>query len=103
MDIAIDPSGVPTMHGADELTSLRLTGTAPSSPEARSTLAGWGIEVLDDGTHGHIEPTTFARLAGASAARPEWQAGLRAMLDFATGKGWTDDAGRVRAHAEWDA
>ena len=97
MDIVIDPTGVPTMQAADDFTSLRLTGTAPSSPEARATLAGWGIELTADGTHGHIAHPVFASLAGAPAAdRPAWQQGLRGMLDFAAnGQGL---GGRRRAH-----
>lgn len=101
MDIAVDPAGVPTMHGADDFTSLRLTGTRPSSSEALATLAGWGIELTPDGDHGHIAPGSFARLAGPSADRPDWQQGLDGMLTYATSKGWIDESGRVRAHADW--
>jgi hypothetical protein len=103
MDIVVDPAGVPTMRDADDFTSLRLTGTAPTAPESRDALAGWGIELTPDATHGHIAPAAFARLAGDAADQPDWQRGLAGMLAYATSKGWADDAGRIRAHAEWVA
>lgn len=101
MDICVDPTGAPTLEGADDFTSLRLTGTRPTTDDARAALAACGIELTDDLTHGHIEPTAFSRLAGGAGERPDWQAGLQGMLAYATGKGWTDEAGRIRAHAAW--
>jgi hypothetical protein len=101
MDVHIDPDGAPRLVDAETLTSLRLTGTAPSL-DARAALASAGIVITDDGGHGFIEPATFSRLAGALAADPAWQQGLATMVAFATDKGWTDEAGRIRAHAEWD-
>lgn len=103
MDVSVDPSGMPTLEGVDDFTSLRLTGTAPATGAARATLAAAGIDLTDDLTHGHIEPATFSRLAGAAADRPDWQTGLRGMLAYAAGKGWTDETGRIRAHAEWSS
>ena len=101
MDVHIDPNGAPRLVGAEALTSLRLTGTAPS-PAARAALASAGIVMTDDNGHGYIEPATFARLAGPLAVDPTWQQGFAKMVAFATDKGWTDGAGRIRAHAEWD-
>lgn len=101
MDICVDHAGVPTLEGADDFTSLRLTGTCPATRDARVALAASGIELTDDLTHGHVEPATFARLAGDAADRPDWQAALHGMLAEATRRGWTDERGRIRAHAEW--
>jgi len=101
MDVRVDASGLPALEHAADFTALRLTGTAPASLEARATLAAAGIELSDDLTHGHIEPAAFPRLAGSLAHGAEWQQGLEAMLAYATRKGWTDETGRVRAHAEW--
>ena len=101
MDVHIDPTGMPRLVDAEALTSLRLTGTAPS-PDARAALAAAGIVITDDAGHGYVEPATFSRLAGPVAADPEWQAGFAKMVAYAADKGWTDGAGRIRAHAEWD-
>ena len=101
MDVHVDPAGTPRLVDPEVLTSLRLTGTSPS-PEARAALASVGIVITADGGHGFIESTTFERLAGAPTDDPAWRAGLARMLAFAADKGWTDDAGRVRAHAEWE-
>jgi hypothetical protein len=101
MDVRIDPTGTPALDGADDFTSLRLIGTRPSSAAARSTLGASGIELTDDDGHGYIEPAAIARLAGAAADGPGWQEGFQRMVDYAVGKGWSDDAGRLRAHAEW--
>ena len=39
---------------------------------------------------------------GEVTRSPEWQRQWRAMVEFAAGRGWTDGAGRVRAHVEPD-
>lgn len=101
MDVRVGPSGEPVLDEPDDFRSLRLTGTRPSSDAARAALSSAGIELDEDGGHGHIEPTAFTRLAGSAGERPDWQDGLAAMLAYAVDHGWTDDAGRVRAHAEW--
>lgn len=101
MDVRIDPTGAAALDGVDDFTALRLTGTRPSSAAARSTLGASGIELTDDGSHGYIEPAAITRLAGTAADGPEWQDGFRRMLAYASEKGWADETGRIRAHAEW--
>ena len=76
MDVHIDPNGAPRLVDAEALTSLRLTGTAPS-PDARAALASAGIVITDDDGHGYVEPATFARLAGPTRRRPDVASGVR--------------------------
>ncbi len=84
MEICIDPNGAPSLGEADNFTLLRLVCTSPASAEVRAVLAGWGIELTSDGSHGYIDAATIPRLAGATADRAEWQEGYQRMVAYAT-------------------
>jgi hypothetical protein len=51
-------------------------------------------------THAWITREALVQLAGDYVGRDGWQDKLDAMIGFAAGQGWTDSAGRVRAHVE---
>ena len=83
MIIKIDTSVVPPRVALDEADDFRALEV-----------------VVEIGGHAWVAPETLARLAGDAAVDPDWQARFDAMLAFASGKGWTDAAGHVRAHVE---
>ena len=54
-----------------------------------------------DGEDAWITVDALRRLA-AGRVGPAWDADLAAMLDYARGEGWVDDATHaIRAHVEW--
>lgn len=55
---------------------------------------------LDRTDHAFLEPEAILDLAGGLASDPTWREGFAAMLAYAASKGWTDDAGAIRAHIE---
>lgn len=52
--------------------------------------------------HTFVEPEILAELSGRGEDA-EWRAQLGNMLAYATSKGWSDGAGRARAHLEFVA
>ena len=57
--------------------------------------------VVVTATHSWVNPADLSALAGR-AGDDEWQRKLAAMIGYAESKGWTDEAGRIRAHVELD-
>ena len=49
-------------------------------------------------THTWVPPSTLSELH--PEADDAWREELEGMIAFAAQRGWTDDAGRVRAHVE---
>lgn len=62
-----------------------------------AALRAGGVGWAED-EHAWIEPAALRELAGPDRDA-EWEAGLEAMLVYASGQGWTRD-GAVRAHVE---
>jgi hypothetical protein len=98
--IAIDPHGSPTLHEAADLKRLAITGPRPDAA-AVARLAEAGVALTDDRAHGFVAPATVVHWASAGSLPEGWQVDFDAMVAYATSKGWTDDAGRLRAHTEW--
>jgi hypothetical protein len=81
---------------------LRLsTGEVPPTLELEEPqeLNSLGV-VVEITSHAWIARSELIRLAGDNAHDAEWLEKLDAMLGFAAKRGWTDAAGRVRAHVE---
>jgi hypothetical protein len=68
---------------------------------ARSEEAGaWPDAVARYEEHAWVRIDAVRELAG-SAAGPDWDAGLGAMIDFARSRDWVDDElGAIRGHVE---
>lgn len=52
--------------------------------------------------HVWLSPSVLRYLSG-HAGDPQWEQGFAAMLDFAQRKGWTNEAGEVRAHLSFQS
>jgi hypothetical protein len=94
VELRLLPSGEVRLEGADEFR--RFAVRVPRGVDARtSPLAAL---VTLDGAHAWVPPETVRALHPAADAA--WQQGFDAMVAYASGKGWTDGAGRIRAHIE---
>ena len=82
---------------AEDLSSFAVVLEDDEEPGADALAAGG---VLGFGDHAWVRTDALRRLAGPLAT-PEWEQGLRAMLDYARTRGWVDDEqGAVRGHVE---
>ena len=54
--------------------------------------------VVNTAAHVWIAPESVASLI--PGATDEWRKAFEGMVAYAASQGWTDDAGRVRAHVE---
>ena len=77
-----------------------LTVLVEPEAEAHAAAALEALGRRDGAKHVWIAPGTLERLAGELGSEPEWRQSLSAMLAFATGHGWVDEGGAVRAHVE---
>jgi len=83
MYIQLDLTSVPpvvTLHEADDFTAFKVVADLPD--------------------HAWVGREALTQLAGPKADDPEWREGLDKMLAYADSKGWTNDAGAIRAHVE---
>ncbi|WP_236581795.1 SDR family NAD(P)-dependent oxidoreductase [Hydrogenophaga sp. BPS33] len=54
----------------------------------------------DGADHVRLTPSVL-RFLSSEAGNAEWDAQFDAMIQYAAGKGWLDEQGRVRAHTTW--
>lgn len=96
MYINVDPSGSATLADADNFRAFSVvTASDSASADALSDLGS-----LDpDGEHVWLDGEAVKRLAGPEVA-DTWHTEFDNMVQYAQSKGWTDDAGRIRAHIE---
>jgi hypothetical protein len=94
MIIQIDPAGIVTLLDVDNLRhfSIRMAQT----DAATASLA----ELARTDGPGHAWIAQDRILALVPQARPDWLSQFAAMTSYATGKGWTDATGAIRAHIE---
>lgn len=84
----VDPSDVTAFHvvaedGLDVAARVREAGIGELSPD------------------GHVfVPVDAIRRYAEGRVGAGWEQDLAGMVAYATRKGWTDEAGRVRAHVE---
>lgn len=101
MIIEVQSNGTVTLTEVADLKRFAITGGRPD-PAVAETLAAAGLELTADMGHGFVAPHTVkAWAAGVSDVPEGWLADFDAMVAYATSKGWTDEAGRLRAHTEW--
>ena len=93
MRIILSPTTEPTLAEPDDFKAFSVTA-APGAALDRLGRA-------DGDTHVFVDPAVLRALPGARPDDAEWSASLDAMLAYAASKGWTDDAGHVRAHVAW--
>ncbi len=91
--VEVNASGV-ALEDVDNFRAFAVVVTG--EPDLVDKLDGLGAV---DGDHAFLDPEAVKRLAGDRAAG-DWGANFDNMIEFARGKGWVDEAGRVRAHIE---
>ena len=95
MKIMLPAAAPPALHDPDDFKSF--------SVEAEPGAALSTLGRADDTTHVFISPTTLQALPGGRPDDAEWTASLAAMIAYAQSKGWTDGAGAIRAHVDWQS
>jgi hypothetical protein len=91
-----DPTAAPVLVDPASFTGFHVEAPGATESEVAAALTGLG-EVVDG--HAFLTPDAIRTLAG-TAADEEWEQGFAAMVAYATGKGWIDERGRIRAHLE---
>jgi hypothetical protein len=97
MYILLHADAQPTLEAAEDFKAFEialpvaLAGAAPLS----QLLAPAGRVHDGDVSHGWIDPVW---LHSAGPSTQAWQEALRAMINYASAKGWVDAAGYIRAH-----
>jgi hypothetical protein len=99
MYIWIDCDGAgPELREPDVFTELKLVVAGAADLEAAGREAA-RVGRTDDG-HVFVEPALLRRLAAERAGDVGWSEQFEGMVEYASAKGWIDDAGNVRAHIE---
>lgn len=94
MEICLLPSGAVLLEQPDDFRHFAVRVPAGVDASASALAALMAI----DGQHAWVPPETVRTLHfDADAA---WQQELDAMVAYAASKGWTDAAGRIRAHIQ---
>lgn len=90
-----------TVSDPDDCTRLHVH-TLLTQPEATAALREAELGVLgDDGSHAFLDLSALRARALGAARSADWDGRWRAMVDYATSKGWvTADGAFVRAHVE---
>jgi hypothetical protein len=97
MIVRLSPDAPPALDDVDRLDRLHAECPGPLASMATGPLC----RADEDGEHVWLD-IAAARAAGAAASADQgFGDRFDAMIEFATSKGWTDDAGtHVRAHIE---
>lgn len=72
----------------------------PVAVEDPGDLKSLSVRIESGATHMWLKPEDIVALVGDLAQNPEWNEAFAGMITYATSKGWTNDAGEVRAHIE---
>jgi hypothetical protein len=104
VDLAETPPIVALLDAEDTRSfSVLARGARTADPSLlREPLSRVGRLDGGDHTHAYIEVAALAALAGARAQDPQWLEAFEEMVRYASGHGWVDDAGALRAHVEWE-
>lgn len=97
MIVVVSIDGV-DLEEPDDCTAFKLVGRDVASDEVAGALSGIGLLETE---HAWIEPEVVRTLAEGRVG-DDWDDRFDAMVAFATGKGWVDTEGRIRAHVEWE-
>lgn len=89
-------AGRVVLEAASDFTALSVL------LDSRGDLGRGPWEVVGDGSHVLIDPTSLIALAG-TAADETWRTAFSSMLEYATSRGWVDSRGRIRVHVEGDS
>lgn len=86
------------LDGVDEFGGFHVEAAQGlSATQVADALGEHGSEAPDD----HVWIRIASLRDWAPSDDDAWQRGFEAMVDYATSKGWTDDAGtHLRAHIE---
>lgn len=75
-------------------------GAATSRDRFEHAVKRFGY-MTEDG-HVFVDVGAVRSLAGERARERDWLGSFHEMLELARAHGWTDDAGAIRAHVQWN-
>ena len=97
MFVVVSIDGV-DLEEPDDCSAFHLVARDVGPEEVQGALSGFGAF---EGDHAWIEPEVLCTLAEGRVA-DDWEDRFDAMRTHATGKGWVDAEGRIRAHVQWE-
>lgn len=97
MIVVVSQDGV-DLEQPDDCTAFHLVGREVGPDEVSGAVSGIGYF---EGEHAWIEPEVVRTLAEGRVP-DDWDDRFDAMVSYASGKGWVDTEGRIRAHVEWE-
>jgi hypothetical protein len=100
VDLAAE-SSAPELTEPDVFDRLKVVVSGPGSEEDLAAAIAAVGRLEPGGEHAYLAVEPLARLAGERGEDPEWRSRYEGMLAYASGEGWVDSEGRVRAHVEW--
>jgi hypothetical protein len=101
--ILLDMGGGPaTLADPDDFTAFAAVATGPAEAERLAVAAAPVGRAVGD-SHVFVAIAALRTMHGARPSDAAWAEALDGMLAYAASKGWTDEAGAVRAHVEWRA
>lgn len=90
----------PELRDADNFRELKIEIVgAPERKRAEAALQGIGR--MDGEDHAWLDQDAVAGLPGGRPEDPEWRQAFASMVEYATGAGWVDETGAIRAHIDW--
>lgn len=72
----------------------------PVAVEDAEDLKSLSVRIESGATHLWLDPQTIIELVGELGEDAQWREQFDGMIGYAASKGWTNDAGEVRAHIE---
>lgn len=98
MRLVLTPGALPRLEGAHDFKRFSVAVPAAAEDGMDALVAPIG-DRAEDGAHVWVRPDAIRALT-PHAGETAWAAGFDAMVGFAERSGWTDAAGRIRAHIE---
>jgi hypothetical protein len=100
MEIHLTAAETARLAHPGDFGAFTVVAHSLSSPgQLRAALASVGLPA-DDNAHVFVDPGWLIGQASGVTDQTWWNEGFAAMVRFATGRGWVDEVGRIRAHVE---
>lgn len=100
MELRIDRAAAVTLGDPDDCRAFSIVGERSAAAESLIDLAGSGVDLAPDLSHGFVDPSLVESLASARVGS-DWDRRFADMVEYARGHDWLDERGWIRAHTSW--
>jgi hypothetical protein len=100
MEIRIDPAGTVSLDDPDDCRAFSIVGERSAAAESLVDLAGIGVDLTPDLSHGFVDPSLVESLAPERVGS-DWDLRFVDLVEYARGHDWLDERGWIRAHTSW--